>query len=523
MKRAALYARVSTPDQANTGTSLQSQLEACRAYATEQGYSVVMEAQDTYTGTTVTRTGLEGVMQAAREGALDAVICHKIDRSSRDLADLLLLDKQLQSCGVLLDFVQDRRDRTPQGDLFFQIKGAFAQYELDQIRYRTMTGKEQRVRNGAVLGSRTTAYGYTLNRATRNLDIDEERAPYVRLIYRWYTEGNTSLSEVARRLNALHAPVRTTAAHWMPQAVRDIIRNDVYRGLWAYNKRRWQSSGGRGSRERPRSEWLFVPVPALVSDEMWQRAQEMLERNAYYSRRNEQRYTYLLTGLLFCGSCGRRMNGRGVPGKTGLRLDYYACNRIPATKIAPGVAVKCMQRHLRAEYVEAAVWGEVARQTYAPDILEDALAHFRVRSSSPQDDATEQLRQLEAAMHRERQRLSALLDIVLDGGMDRIVYRDKSAEIEERLRTQEAEHARLTGLVSASEGTLQAVTDAVAKLQSIAPLMHMMDEVRRRDFLRDISLRVTASPDARWVSIEGLPLPAPHVMLPEIRRRRNVL
>src|ERR1051325_2492212 len=103
MRAAAIYARVSTREQADTGTSLQGQGEACRPFAQNNNYTVVCEVAEDASGTTLQRRGLDEIRDKAARGEFDALIIYAVDRLSRDDTNMLVVVKELRSRGITLE------------------------------------------------------------------------------------------------------------------------------------------------------------------------------------------------------------------------------------------------------------------------------------------------------------------------------------------------------------------------------------------------------------------------------------
>ena len=147
--RVALYARVSTDEQ-----TVAPQLDALREYARARGLEVVDEYADQgVSGSKDRRLALDEMMAKAKRRNFDAVAVVKLDRLGRSLHHLLTLLGELEALGVDLIAVDDGLDTTtPVGRLFFQIRGAFAEYEAALIRERTRAGLQAARRRGKRLG-----------------------------------------------------------------------------------------------------------------------------------------------------------------------------------------------------------------------------------------------------------------------------------------------------------------------------------------------------------------------------------
>jgi site-specific DNA recombinase len=109
-----------------------------------------------------------------------------------------------------------------------------------------------------------------------------------------------SIGEITRRINAEGIPTREASARWERSTVRAVLRNSAYRGVACLGKTRTSSrtriirplrrrgvvaASTTAGHERPREEWIEIPVPALVSQESFARAQELLQENKIRSRR----------------------------------------------------------------------------------------------------------------------------------------------------------------------------------------------------------------------------------------------
>src|SRR6266581_3171722 len=137
---AAIYARVSTTDQADHGFSLPYQLDATLAMAQREGYTVpdTYMLQDDYTGMSLNRPQLTQSRALVQQGLVQAVYVYDLDRLSRRLAHQLLLAEELEQAGVTLRIVTMPEDaKTPESRMFTHMRGVFAEYERAKILERT--------------------------------------------------------------------------------------------------------------------------------------------------------------------------------------------------------------------------------------------------------------------------------------------------------------------------------------------------------------------------------------------------
>ncbi|MEG3067983.1 MAG: recombinase family protein [Syntrophaceticus schinkii] len=145
--RAAIYVRVSTEEQAVHGYSLAEQREACSQRAAELGaVEILLFADEGASGATLDRPGLDALREAVRMGTVNTLVLRDPDRLSRRLAHQLYLSEEFEKAGVQLEFLDFEWKTTPEGRLFYAIKGAIAEYEREKIRERVTRGKLQKPR-----------------------------------------------------------------------------------------------------------------------------------------------------------------------------------------------------------------------------------------------------------------------------------------------------------------------------------------------------------------------------------------
>src|SRR5437899_812520 len=306
IKPAALYARVSSDRQKENHT-IASQVAALTQYAEMNGYVVPPEWQfqdDGYSGATLVRPGLEALRDLAAAGEIQTVLIYSPDRLSRKYAYQVLLAEGLARCGVELIFLRASSGATAEDQLLVQFQGMIAEYERAQIAERSRRGKRHRAQQGSINVLSGAPYGYRYVKKTDTsaayYEVVESEAEVVRRVYEAYTQQGLSINVIAHLLNEEHIPTRTGTTRWERSTVWGMLRNPAYRGRACYGKtelrprqritrplrqRHGVASRDSASHERPREDWIEVPVPALVSEEMFALAQEQLEKNKHHSPR----------------------------------------------------------------------------------------------------------------------------------------------------------------------------------------------------------------------------------------------
>src|SRR5215204_1870657 len=144
-KRAILYARVSTDEQARSGYSLAQQLEALREYAAREGYEILEEVQDPgQSGASLERPGMDRVRDLVAGGGISVVLAQDRDRFAREPAYHYLLRKEFDEHGTKIRALNDRGDESPEGELTDGILDQLAKYERAKIAKRTRRGSYRR-------------------------------------------------------------------------------------------------------------------------------------------------------------------------------------------------------------------------------------------------------------------------------------------------------------------------------------------------------------------------------------------
>lgn len=478
--KAAIYCRVSTEDQEREGTSLQSQLDACKRLAQERDYEVPEEftVMETYSGLSLNRPKLDQLRQWVRDKDIDAVIAYTLDRLSRDPVHFIILQEELERAGVALIMVTEDVDSSDMGKLIAHIKGFAAKLEAEKIKERTMRGKRARALAGKLpANSHAHLYGYSylpgkgIGEGVRY--INDEQAGVVRQIYQWLLEG-LSTDAITYKLRELAIPTPTNKGYWIRSTVLGMLKNPAYFGkTYAFTrtygkpKRRLKSDTKRkntGVIWKPKEEWVEIPnaTPPIISEATFNAAQERLEQNRRMATRNSKN-EYLLHGHIYCARCGRAFWGApGIKSRNGKRYEYpfYQCSG-RLKKVTP---IKCDNRQHNARRVEDIIWMEVERVLSQPELV---FSEFERRQeedkvSSWQSELDRVICLLENR-HKQKDRINRAFRITGDEQTFRQDIALISREIEhlERERLNLERRLDLSNQVGPDIGNLKAACDLV--------------------------------------------------------------
>ncbi|MFZ5901176.1 MAG: recombinase family protein [Bacillota bacterium] len=360
---AAVYLRVSSEEQARHGYSLDFQAEKCRERALELGATGIVFYRDPgVSGALLDRPGLNALRQAVRNKEIDLVVVLDPDRFARNVAHQLLVTEEIDRSGARLEFVNFEWRNTPEGQLFYAIRGAIAQYEKEKIRERTMAGRLQKARLGKMPHAHQP-YGYDYDRSNSTLVPNPREAPVVRMIFSLFVKQQLGYSAIAARLNEQGIPTKKAAPSWHRAVVRQILMNPVYTGTFWANRYDCRNLGLNkfkkpADRLRPslrdRQEWIPISVTPLVPNDLWEEAQARIKTGIQtWSKR--RRRIYLLAGLLHCAACRSKLVGQQVYSGN-RRYPYYLCSRSHEGR-----------PRIRADDLEAAIWDWVKGRLDNPE------------------------------------------------------------------------------------------------------------------------------------------------------------
>jgi site-specific DNA recombinase len=423
MRMAAIYARVSSEQQREAHT-IASQtaalIEWARTLDVEVPKAWVFE-DDGYSGATLDRPGLERVRDLAAEGQIQLVLVYSPDRLSRKYAYQILLIEELARHGVETRFLNAPPGVTAEDQLLVQFQGMIAEYERAQILERSRRGKRHRARAGEISVLSGAPYGYRYLRKTDDAPasyavIDAE-ARVVRQVYEGYTTAGWSIGAITRWLNDQRVATRKPGARWERSMVWAMLRNPAYRGAACFGKTRvatrqrvtrpLRMRGGMATRdsanhERPREEWIEIPVPALIDEPIFARAQELLQENKVRAQRRTIAPS-LVQGLVSCRQSGYALSRTSTRSSA---IHYYRCLGSDAWRHLGGP--RCTSRPVRQDLLDKTVWAEVMRLLEDPTLIQQELDR-RLTVARAADPTTQRERTVQRDLVRADKSIERML------------------------------------------------------------------------------------------------------------------
>ena len=370
MNRAAIYARVSDKSQdTEDKTSISEQIGEMEAYCESKGLNITARYQEVGRGWSKKRPEFQRMLADARQGRFDTIVCWKSDRLSRGMYPAAALMEVVEAHQIRLEAVMDAIDMKT-----FGLMAAIGKIELDNFRERSTLGKRGTAKQGRVpMGG--LPYGYRIGDGGRP-EVVEEQAEIVRRIFHMYVHEGMGSTSIAVQLTDEGIPTQTGKLLWRQSYIHYVLANATYTGTWVYGKTRVISTDyGTKEYDQPRDTWIEVPVPPLVDEETWERAQKLKKQRSRGAKRNTK-VLYLLQHLLKCGECGHNFHAKSTWRTSSVRNGkkyhydlpaprrYYKCNGMESLRL------RCRELHyIRAERLEEPIWSEVKRVLQNPDLI----------------------------------------------------------------------------------------------------------------------------------------------------------
>jgi site-specific DNA recombinase len=528
-RRAVLYARVSTDEQAKSGYSLSQQLEALREYASREGYEIVEEIEDRgYSGATLARPGLDRVRDLVAAGTASIVLAQDRDRFAREPAHGWILREELAKHGCMLHALNDRGDESPEGMLTDGILDQLAKYERAKVAERTRRGLLQKAREGKVIKGPKANFGFRFNETDDGLVIYEPEMRIVEKIFRMAASG-MGPKAMQTRLYAEGIPSPTGKAMWPHRILKvQMVLNDLYKphtydeiapllspevaakldpkkpyGIWWYNRRNvsknYESEIDGDSakryvtrtsvRTRDEQEWIAVPVPASLPRKLVDQARLMIRSRTGLERKHQARQ-WELKGILRC-SCGQNMitNTSRYKGKA---YHYYRCKR--ASAYGPDA---CPQRMIRIEQVELLLRDFVFGVLSDSDTIQRGLDSLIQRETEEvRDDPEQVVTTLEDRLSQNTHLRRAYQDQQAEGLMTLEELAERLEELEDTRKVLEAD---LVSLERSQQKAKELDNDRDAVVASLAAsIPNALDNLTGEEIntvYRKLRLRLIPSED----------------------------
>lgn len=340
MVNTGIYVRVSTEEQAQEGYSIRAQEQKLKDYARIKDWGVYnIYADEGISGKNIVdRPAINSLIEDIKSGKVNNVLVFKIDRLTRNTADLITLINLFNEYDCAFNSLSESIDtKTASGRMFVKIIGIFAEFERENIIERTKIGFERKVREGYTLATRVPSYGYDRKIGEKVQTINEAEATIVREVFDMFTNQHLSFLEISDILNERKIPTKENAV-WHSRTIKNMLTNCNYVGKVRY--------ATRDEKRHFETEGAHEPI---ISKELYEETQNLIKKirtKSYTKRPKEENY---FSGVLFCSKCGGRLVTHGTyrKNKKGEKTgagSYRCSNYIKHTCTASNVSHKRVER-----------------------------------------------------------------------------------------------------------------------------------------------------------------------------------
>ena len=323
-----IYARYSSHNQQET--SIEGQLKVCYDYCESNGYNVINEYIDrAISGTTDNRPAFLQMIEDSSKKNFQGVIVYQLDRFSRNRNDSAAYKAILKKRGVRVISARENISEDASGIILEGLLETMAEYFSVELSQKVKRGMNINAEKCLSTGGNRTL-GFMVDKDKR-FQIDPDTAPIIRVIFEMYANG-TSIQKITEHLNE-QGYKTVKGLPFGKNSIRNILCNKRYIGVYTYNGT--ETPGG---------------MPRIISDELFEKVQEILAKNKKAPARARAKVEYLLTTKLFCGHCKEMMTGLSGTGHLGKVYRYYECKGVKKHG--------CTKKKVKKEYIEDLVVNE---------------------------------------------------------------------------------------------------------------------------------------------------------------------
>lgn len=379
-KTGVAYCRVSSQEQVS-GTSLAMQERYCREYAERENIELLgCYIEEGESAKTANRTEFQKALGfcANKKNHVDYFIVYKIDRFARNQDDHAVTQTFLKRFNTKLRSVTEHIDETPVGRAMEGMLAVFAEFDNNVRSSRSKSGMLERVRQGSWVWQAPIGY----RRITKggNLVIDDEVAPYIKLIFEEYSKNTYSFRELSDTLGKRGFRTRTGKKPCM-QLMEKIIRNPIYFGLI------------RAFGEE--NKGVFEPI---IDEELFWKCQPGIRSNFGPSTRLKENSSFPLRNFVMCPECGKSLTGSASTGRKGVKYPYYHHHKQECSK-AGFIPKETFEQNF-VEYLQ-----EVSPKTKFEKIFKAVVIDVWQSNYKKLDSENDRIRKEIAGLESERQRV----------------------------------------------------------------------------------------------------------------------
>jgi site-specific DNA recombinase len=353
-------------------------------------------------------TAVREALSLYGKGEVDALLFPRVDRETRFIFGSFPLLAEVVKSGLRVYFAREKlalNPNDPESIERYLNKATQAQAYVETMKANTLRAKQRLVREGKLpQGTGKGLYGYKWDKENKKRIPIEYEVKVAEKIFEMLASGVTRF-KIATALNEQGIPSKT-GGKWHPLTIQRLVTNPAYIGITYY----YQTKGSRKTAliAQEKNKWAVLKdvTPAIISRELFDRAQQQLQRQKEARHSTDTRH-YLLRGFAYCGHCGSPLVGTCLNRK----VMYYHCRGTYPTSARKAI---CNAKYIQAEMLEALVWDRVKATLSNPDIVlaelkkQSEAAKTQNNATSPDKEIKVIERQLKDYPNQEKRLINAL-------------------------------------------------------------------------------------------------------------------
>lgn len=467
IKRVCAYARVST-DSEEQLTSYSSQIKHYSEYikSNPEWEFVGVYADEGISGTQIKkRTQFKRMIDDALNGKIDMIIAKSISRFARNTLDTLKIVRELREHNVDVYFEKENIHTLElDSEMFLTLYSAFAQAESESTSMNVKMGLNAKMKRGEPVGNQN-CYGYIWNEETKELEINEEQASIVRFIFDLYIKGVGGRT-IAHRLNDKGIPTYFNKK-WSQGSISRIIKNEKYVGdllgqkYYVVDPLSHKRCLNYGEKEQYYVKDHHI---GIIDRDTWNKAQEILNKRNNNKKDNgrEHRTTYSLkydfSSKIVCGHCNSTyVRRQGTKRKDGTAPVYWKCFQQVDEKRYCEKSKFIRDDVLKDMFVELYNLIVINKHQTKEKLLE------AIKSTLKENNYQKDIDKLSVDLDKLNIKLSKLVDMKLEGIIDKDTYVKKEKEI--KMQITELEE-KITNLQN-QENTNNNIAKKIKEIEKI--------------------------------------------------------
>lgn len=369
--KAIIYARYSSDNQREE--SIEGQIRECMEFAERNGITVFGTYIDrALSAKTDNRPEFQRMIKDSYRKLFDTVLVWKLDRFARNRYDSAYYKNILKKNGVKVISAKENISDGPEGVLLESMLEGWAEYYSVDLSEKIGRGLTENALKGKMNGGGLT-FGYRMK--DQRLEIDETTAPVVVEIFTRYADGER-MTDIAKDLT--RRGIRTTQGNKITlNVVHYLLKNRRYIGEYKFRD-------------------MIIPdaIPPIVSEELFNRVQEIMARNQKAPAMRKAEDDYILTTRLFCGKCGTFMVGESGKSHTGTVHRYYKCSHAKRK-------MGCDKKPVKKDWIEDAVIHYIMKIVMDDELIDhitDAILNILAQESSKLPQLNARLKEIETGI-----------------------------------------------------------------------------------------------------------------------------